>query len=78
MEGILRRRTIDLDEGATPQVWTEIQQHSAVEVLDAAGFTYIGTVLDKTADSSVVWIIRDDLGSRHCIHNCDGLMIRRL
>jgi hypothetical protein len=74
----LRRTAFDLDEGATPQVWREIEQHSAVEVLDAAGFTYRGTVLEKTEDSSVVWIIRDDLGTRHCIHNCDGLMIRRL
>ncbi|MGX9901524.1 hypothetical protein ACW0JT_19415 [Arthrobacter sp. SA17] len=58
-----------------PQNWTWLEAQDDVRVIDPNGQAYAASIDAKTADSSVVWIRRQDIGTRHMLDHRDGTRI---
>lgn len=53
------------------QNWTLLNVDDPVTIVDAQGHTYGAVIDDKMPDSSVVWIRRTDINTRH-LFECRG------
>ncbi|ALV41308.1 hypothetical protein AU252_09220 [Pseudarthrobacter sulfonivorans] len=58
-----------------PQNWSGLDASDDVQVVSSDGHSYAAVIDAKTADSSVVWIRRRDIGTRHMLEHHDGILI---
>ena len=58
-----------------PQNWGQLEPQDQVRVIDSSGRSYAAAIDTKTSDSSVVWVRRQDIGTRHMIDHRDGIRI---
>lgn len=58
-----------------PQNWGQLEPQDEVLVIDSSGRSYVAAIDAKTPDSSVVWVRRQDIGTRHMLDHRDGVRI---
>jgi hypothetical protein len=69
------KRTISLKEKVShvQQDWSTLESKTDVDVIGPDGTNYEAVVHSMTQDSRVVWVPRQDVGSRHLLDHCDGV-----
>ena len=59
-----------------PRNWARLRINDPVTVIEPHGYAYEAVVDSKTPDSSVIWVRRPDINTRHLIECRDGVRIR--
>lgn len=61
-----------------PQDWGPLREGDRVLVDDRSGFLHEAEIEAKSADSSIIWIRRTDLNTRHLLEWQDGVRLTPL